>query len=111
MNQVTYEALLDTVDTPIVFVDNDHIIRHLNKPAKIRYYEKRGYSELVGKSLFECHNAGSEKQIKQIHDKLAAGENEVFLKVNDDNEKITVVAVRDTAGKLLGYYERFERTK
>lgn len=109
MNQVIYEALLDTVDTPIVFVDSNHVIRHLNKPAKIRYYEKRGYSDLVGASLFECHNAASEKQVKQIHGKLAAGKNEVFLKVNDDNEKITVVAVRDTAGKLLGYYERIEK--
>ena len=108
MNQVIYEALLDTVDSPIVFVDNDHVIRFLNKPAKVRYYEKRGYSDLVGQSLFGCHNAESEKQVKQIHGKLLAGENEVFLKVSDDNKKITVVAVRDGAGKLLGYYERFE---
>jgi DUF438 domain-containing protein len=109
MNQAIYEALLDTVDSPIVFVDNDHVIRYLNKPAKVRYYEKRGYSELVGKSLFGCHNAASAKQVEQIHDKLLAGESEVFLKVNDDNEKITVVAVRDAAGRLLGYYERFEQ--
>lgn len=103
-----YEALLDTVETPIVFVDNDHVIRYLNKPAKTRYYEKQGYSDLVGKSLFECHNAASEKQVKQIHGKLLAGENRIILKVSDSNERITVVAVRDTSGKLIGYYERFE---
>lgn len=108
MNTEIYEALLDTVNCPIVFVDNDHIIRYLNKTAKIRYYEKRGYSDLIGKSLFECHNPESEKLVKQIHSKLLSGENEVFLKVSDDNEKITVVAVRDVSGKLIGYYERFE---
>lgn len=108
MNIEIYEALLDTVETPIVFVDNDHVIRYLNKPAKIRYYEKQGYSDLVGKSLFECHNAASEKQVKQIHGKLLAGENRIFLKVSDSNERITVVAVRDASGKLIGYYERFE---
>jgi DUF438 domain-containing protein len=110
MNIEIYKALLDTINSPIVFVDNDHVIRYLNKTAKIRYYEKRGYSNLVGESLFGCHNIESEKQVKQIHSKLLDGENEVFLKVNDDNEKITVVAVRDAAGKLIGYYERFEQT-
>jgi len=37
-----------------------------------------------------------------------AGEDEVFLKVSDENERITVVAVRDPGGNLIGYYERFE---
>ena len=108
MNIGIYEALLDTVNSPIVFVDNDHVIRYLNKTARIRYYERRGYSDLIGKSLFECHNAASEKLVKQIHGRLLDGENEVFLKVSDDNEKISVVAVRDGDGKLIGYYERFE---
>ncbi len=103
-----YEALLDTVHSPIVFVDNDHIIRYLNKPAKDRYYEKRGYSDLIGKSLFDCHNKESEKLTKHIHARLMAGEDEVFLKVSDENERITVVAVRDPGGNLIGYYERFE---
>jgi len=108
MHKEIYEALLDTIRSPVVFVDNDHIIQYLNKPAKIRYYEKRGYSDLIGKSLFDCHNKKSEKLTRQIHARLLAGENEVFLKVSKDNEKITVVAVRDNDGHLLGYYERFE---
>jgi PAS domain S-box-containing protein len=108
MNIGIYEALLDTVNSPIVFVDNDHVIRYLNRAAKIRYYEKRGYTDLIGKSLFDCHNAESEKQVRQIHSKLSDGENEVFLKMSDNNEKITVIAVRDADGKLIGYYERFE---
>ena len=108
MNAAIYEALLDTISSPIVFVDNDHVIRYLNKAAKIRYYEKRGYADLIGKSLFECHNTESEKLTRKIHNRLLDGENEIFLKVSDDNQKITVIAVRDPAGRLIGYYERFE---
>ena len=109
MNREIYEALLDTVLSPIVFVDNDHIIRFLNKAAKDRYYGKQGYSNLIGKSLFDCHNKESEKLTKTIHDKLMAGEDEVFLKLSDDNYRITVVAVRDHSRNLIGYYERFEQ--
>ena len=108
MKRDIYEALLDTVRSPIVFVDNDHIIRFLNKPAKERYYGKQGYSDLIGKSLFDCHNKESEKLTKHIHARLMAGEDEVFLKLSDDNYRITVVAVRERSGNLIGYYERFE---
>ena len=109
MDLRTYEAILDSIDSPIVFADNDHIIRYLNKAAKVRYYEKRGYSDLIGKSLFDCHNPGSKEYIKRIHDRLLAGETAIFLNVNKDQERITVVGVRGATGKLLGYYERFEK--
>ena len=110
MDAQKYEALLDSINSPIVFVDNDHIIRYLNKAARIRYYEKRGYSDLIGKSLLECHNPVSQEQIRLIHKRLLAGEDEIFLKVNKDKEKITVVGVRKADGQMLGYYERFEKS-
>ncbi|MBF0573380.1 MAG: PAS domain-containing protein [Desulfamplus sp.] len=108
MDLNTYEAILDSIDSPIVFVDNNHIIKYINKQAKIRYYEKRGYSDLIGKSLFDCHNQESIEYIKRIHDQLLAGETSIFLKENKDQEKITIVGVRNEDGQLLGYYERFE---
>jgi PAS domain S-box-containing protein len=108
MDLKTYEAILDSVDSPIVFVDNDHIIRYLNKTAKVRY-EKRGYSDLMGKSLFDCHNPASTESIKRIHERLLTGETSIFLKVNEDQERITIVGVHSAAGQLLGYYERFEK--
>jgi len=109
MDVKTFEAILDTVESPIVFVDNDHIIRYLNKAAKVRYYEKRGHADLIDKSLFDCHKPGSNEYIKRIHERLLAGESEIFLKVNKDQERSTVVAVRNVDGRLLGYYERFEK--
>jgi DUF438 domain-containing protein len=108
MDLKAYEAILDSIDSPIVFVDNDHIIRYLNKAAIVRY-EKRGFSDLTGKSLFDCHNPASREDIERIHGRLLAGETAIFLKVNKDQERITVVGVRNAAGQLLGYYERFEK--
>jgi DUF438 domain-containing protein len=109
MDLKTYEGILDSIESPIVFVDNDHIIRYLNKPAKVRYYEKRGHANLIGTSLFDCHKPESNEYIKRIHERLLAGEASIFLKVNKDHERITVVGVRNAAGQLLGYYERFEK--
>ena len=100
-------AILDTLSSPTVFVDNDHIIRYLNRAARSRY-AKRGFPDLVGKSLFDCHSPASVKAIRQIHARLMVGEDEVFLKVDKDGLKLTVVGVRDSDGNLIGYYERFE---
>lgn len=116
MKQVNWNAeknqlfILDSIDNPIVFVDNDHIIRYLNKAAKVRYYEKRGYADLIGKSLFDCHNPASTESIKRIHGRLLTGETAVFLKENQEQERITVVGVRSDTGELIGYYERFEKS-
>jgi hypothetical protein len=45
----------------------------------------------------------------QIDCRLLAGENEIYMGVGKYNEHVTVIAVRDESGKLLGYYERFEK--
>jgi DUF438 domain-containing protein len=108
MDLNTYEAILDSIDSPIMFVDNGHIIRYMNKAAQIQF-EKIGFLNLVGKSLFDCHKPASKEYIKRIYGRLLAGETTIFLKVSKDQEKITVVGVRDADGQLLGYYERFEK--
>ena len=92
MDQDTYQAILDSVKSPIVFVDNGHIIQYLNRSAKVRYYEI------------------SAKQITEAHERLQNGENEVYLDPDKNHEKVTViVGVRDVGGILLGYYARPER--
>jgi len=104
-------AILDTIPHPIVFTDNDHIIRYLNKPAQKRYYELRGYSNLIGKSLFDCHSPVSREKILENYRRLQAGENEIYMGIGKYHEHVTVVAVRDESGKLIGYYERFEKVE
>jgi hypothetical protein len=103
-------AILDSINHPLVFVDTGHIIRHLNRPAEKKYYEQRGLSDLVGKSIFDCHAPTSRTKIVELHARLQAGEDEIFMDVNDQNERITMIAVRDRKRNLLGYYERFEKS-
>ncbi len=102
------KAILDSIPYPIVFVDLSHTIRFLNKRAEYHYYKERGYADLVGKSIFDCHSEKSSEHIKKIVEKFEKNGNEVFLTVNVRNERAYVVPVRDDFGKLLGYYERFE---
>ena len=102
-------SLLDSIPYPVVFIDTDHIIRYLNKRAKYHYYQERGYSELVGKSLFECHSEKSAEMIKKTVEKFRNHHYEVFLGVNVRNERTYIVPVRDEEGGLIGYYERFEK--
>lgn len=110
MDAKTYEAILDSINNPIVFVDNDHIIRYLNKPAKVLFYGKFGYSDLIGKSLFDCHDPASHDPIKSLHARLLEGENEIFVRTVNNRLKLTAIGVRDTAGQLIGYYERYDKT-
>ena len=101
--------ILDSYPYPIVFVDCDHVIKYLNKRAEYHYYQERGYRDLIGKSIFECHqNPKSEEMIKLVVEQLKNHANEVFLKVNYRNERIYIVPVRDENGVLIGYIERFE---
>ncbi len=66
MDTQAYEAILDSINSPIVFVDNTHTIRYLNEAARIRYYEERGYANLIGKSLFDCHHPASQQAILRL---------------------------------------------
>ena len=55
----TYATTHEKISHPILFVDSNHVIQYLNKPALKRNYEQHGYSNLIGKSQFDCHNAKS----------------------------------------------------
>lgn len=100
--------ILDAYPYPIVFVDCDHIIRFMNKQAEYHYYEERGYRNLVGQSIFACHNAQSEEKIRAAIEKLSNHSNEIFLGVHVKNHRIYINPVRNEQGELIGYFERFE---
>lgn len=105
------ECILDSIPYPILFVDCDHIIRYLNKTAQYKYYQMRGYDDLIGKSLFDCHNEASRERILEAVEKLKNHGNEIFLGVSVDNHRIYINPVRDETGTLIGYFERFERNQ
>lgn len=100
--------ILDAYPYPVVFVDCDHIIRYMNKQAEYHYYDERGYRNLVGQSIFACHNAQSEEKIRAAIEKLSHHSNEIFLGVSVKNHRIYINPVRNEQGELVGYFERFE---
>jgi DUF438 domain-containing protein len=97
-------AFLDSLRQPFVFVDTEHIIRYMNKPAIDRY---KGRPAEVGRSIFDCHNENSKRIILEVFEQLKQGEDERIITDNNEH-RIFMRAVRDKAGKLIGYYERFE---
>ena len=100
--------ILDALPFPVVFVDTDHIIRFLNRRARFHYYEERGYRDLVGCSIFACHNETSKERITGIVEKLKNHGREILLAINEKNERVFVTPVLNDEGEFIGYFERSE---
>lgn len=102
-----YESFLNSMKNPFMFVDNEHIIKYMNKAA-VKHYD-RGLN-LIGTSIFDCHNEESNKIIRDIYEKMQNGLEEELI---TDNEKYRIYmrAIRAENGNLLGYYERYEPPK
>ncbi len=99
--------LLDSWNSPVVFADTDHIIRYMNRTAREHYAR---FGDVVGKSVFACHNENSANMIRDIFLQIQAGADEV-LYADNEKHRVFMRAVRDNQGKLLGYYERYEPPK
>lgn len=65
-------ALLNSLIDPIVFVDTEHVIQYMNKEA----IEK--YGNLVGDSIFSCHNERSKGIIIESFERLQNGTKKVI---------------------------------
>ena len=77
----------------------------MNKTAKIRY----GNRVIIGNSLFNCHNENSRGKIEEFLRRADAGEDEMFQVLNGKTgEREFFVPVRDSEGKVIGYFERHE---
>ena len=108
-NEQITSYIVDSIPYPVVFVVCDHIIRYMNKAAKYHYYEERGYRDLIGKSLFDCHQEERSKEhIIAAVEKLKKHANEIFLMVGVKNQRIYINPVRNENGELIGYFERYE---
>ncbi|HEY3275994.1 MAG TPA: PAS domain-containing protein [Syntrophorhabdaceae bacterium] len=108
MQKDVLKHILDAMPFPVVFVDTDHMIRFMNRRAEYHYYQERGFRNLIGTSIFECHNDTSKERILQIVEKLRNHGRELLLAVNEKNERVYVTPVRDGKGEFIGYFERFE---
>jgi DUF438 domain-containing protein len=96
--------ICDSLVDEVVFVDLNHIIRYVNAPG-IKKYAKWG--NILGKSIFDCHNPDSGKMIREMFVRLQNGENDILFSDNE-RHRVYVRAVRDPKGNMIGYYERFE---
>ena len=96
--------LLDSWNESVVFVDTNHVIRYMNAQAKVHYAK---WADVLGKSIFDCHNPDSCKIIRDCFTRLQNGEAEILF-ADNEKHRVYMRGVRDTKGKLLGYYERYE---
>jgi transcriptional regulator with PAS, ATPase and Fis domain len=69
----TLEVLLRGLKGEIVISDENIDIVYMNDAA-IKNHEKRGGADLIGKSLLDCHNADSQRKIKEMYEAFADGD-------------------------------------
>lgn len=103
------EGILNSYPYPIVFVDKDFVIRYMNQCAQYHYYQERGYKDLIGKSIFECHDSEMAKEkIKKGFESICRNGKPIFVGVNIKNLRIYMQGVKNQAGEWIGFFERFE---
>ena len=100
------EGILNSYPYFIVFVDNDYIIRFMNKPAQDHYLKKG--KNLIGKSIFDCHNEKSIEKIKKNYEQIKTTGKDVFIFVNSKNQRVYMQGVKNEKGEWIGFIERFE---
>lgn len=103
-----FKSLIDQDTNPIVLCDTAHVIRYMN-PAAVDHYAPYGGAQLLGKSVMDCHRPASREAIKKVVAWFAADQanNRVHtMYVAKENLDVYMVALRDDAGTLIGYYEQ-----
>ena len=107
MNQF-FKSLIDQDQNPIVLCDVNHIIRYMN-PAAVETYAQYGGEKLLGQSVMNCHRPASKAAIEKVVAWFAEdkGNNRVHtMFVEKDALDVYMIALRNDAGDLIGYYEQ-----
>ncbi len=105
-----YKSVLEADRAAVVICDHEHTIVYMN-PAAVNRYRKWGGKGLVGKSLLDCHNERSREMIVKVLNwfEKSADHNLVYTSYNEkENKDVYMVALRNGAGELIGYYEKHE---
>ena len=104
------KSIIDPDQCSVVICSLEHEIIYMN-PAAVERYGKRGGAGIVGQSIFACHNRQSEELIRQVVDWFAesTAHNRIYTFHNEkENRDVYMIALRDEAGTLIGYYEKHE---
>ena len=91
--------LLDSWKEGVVFVDTNHILRYLNAKAN---KQQAQWGNIIGKSIFDCHNSNSCKIIRDCFTRLQNGEEEILF-TNHPDHRVYMRSLRDSKCKLIGY--------
>lgn len=94
----------------IVICNLEHKIIYMN-PAAGQRYVKWGGMQLVGRNLLDCHNAHSVQMIQEAVAWFSESmeHNRIYTFYHEkENKDVYMIALRDTAGELIGYYEKHE---
>ena len=105
-----FKSIIEQDLCAVVICNLEHDIIYMN-PTAVSRYAKSGGAELVGKSLFNCHTERSNEIIKKVVAWFAesADHNRIYTFYNEkENKDVYMVALRDEAGNLIGYYEKHE---
>ena len=105
-----YKSVLEADRVAVVICDLDHTIIYMN-PAAVSRYQKWGGKRLLGKSLLDCHNGKSKEMIIRVLEWFGKSKenNLVYTSYNEkENKDVYMVALRNDAGELIGYYEKHE---
>ena len=105
-----FRSIVEQDTAPIVVCDVGHIIVYMN-PSAVRYFGDRGGSDLVGKSIFDCHGPASNDRIRQVVGWFSGSpdNNIVHTSYSERHNRDTyMVALRDAERRLIGYYEKHE---
>ena len=103
-----FKSIVEQDRCAVVICNLHHEIIYMNSAARGRYAK---YGELVGTSIFDCHNAESNAKIREVVEwfKQSAENNIIFTYHNPkENKDVYMVALRDENGALIGYYEKHE---
>lgn len=105
-----FKSIVDQDRCAVVICNLKHEIIYMNPTAVCRY-AKWGGSQLIGKSLLNCHNERSRELIQKVIGWFAESkENNIIYTAHNEaeNKDVYMVALRDADGTLIGYYEKHE---
>jgi PAS domain-containing protein len=105
-----FKSVLEQDREPVVICGSDHTIIYVN-PAAAEHYAKYGGYDIVGKSIFYCHNARSVELIKNVTDWFQKDPANNLVRTfysEKQSADIYMVALRDDSGGYIGYYEKHE---
>lgn len=100
------QGVLAADTAPVVLCDTASVIVYMNPAAIARYH-----GDLTGKSLKACHSAASNEKIDRVLAwfEKSPDNNRVYTYRNEkENKDVYMIALRDGAGRLIGYYEKHE---